>query len=125
MSKGTETPSATALDEVRRLCAPYVGTLLANGDAATASELRSHLQAVSLDLRKEEDPSQALHRQLTAANRQVEALTKQVRDLSLRLMAANGELRQEVERADRAESALRAQSVPPPRFYEAGVTSGQ
>ncbi len=124
MSNATETAGATALDEVRRLCAPYVGTLLANGDAATASELRSHLKAVSLDLRKEEDPSQALQRQLSAANQQVESLTKQVRELSLRLMAANGELQEEVARADRAESALRAQ-VPAPRFYEAGAASGR
>ena len=42
---------------------------------------------------------------LAQVDPRAEELSRQVRDLHLRLLAANGELRREVARADRAEAA--------------------
>ena len=73
MTLRTDVPGATALEELGRLCAPYVGTLLANGDTERVVHLRSQLKAVSLELEEDDDSDPALHSRLDAANRQVEA----------------------------------------------------
>src|SRR6195952_4790450 len=109
MTAGTDAPSTTALDELRRVCAPYVGMLVANGDAALANQVQSQFKNVSLELRQDETTNEALQRQLHSANHQIDSLNQLVKDLSTRLMAANGELKREVTRADLAEGALRAQ----------------
>jgi hypothetical protein len=100
MTAGPDAPTSTALDELRRVCAPYVGMLVANGDAALANQVQ---------LRQDETSDETLQRQLKAANHQVDSLSQLVKDLSQRLLAANGELKREVHRADLAEGALRAQ----------------
>jgi hypothetical protein len=108
MTAGTDASSTTALDELRRVCAPYVGMLVANGDAVLANQVQSQFKNVSLELRQD-DSNDVLQRQLNAANHQIESLSHLVKDLSQRLLAANGELKREVHRADLAEGALRAQ----------------
>jgi hypothetical protein len=109
MTAGQTVPTSIALDELRRVCAPYVGMLVANGDAALANHVQSQFKSVSQALQHDEIPTEALERQLSAANHQIDSLSQLVRDLSQRLMAANGELKREVTRADLAEGALRAQ----------------
>jgi septal ring factor EnvC (AmiA/AmiB activator) len=109
MTAGPDAPTTTALDELRRVCAPYVGMLVANGDAVLANQVQSQFKSVSLELRQDESSNENLQRQLNAANHQIDSLSHLVKDLSQRLLAANGELKREVHRADLAEGALRAQ----------------
>jgi septal ring factor EnvC (AmiA/AmiB activator) len=109
MTAGPDAPPSTALEELRRVCAPYVGMLVANGDAVLANKVQSEFKNISQELRQDETANEALQRQLNSANHQIESLTHLVKDLSMRLMAANGELRREVARADLAEGAVRAQ----------------
>jgi septal ring factor EnvC (AmiA/AmiB activator) len=109
MTAGPAAPTSNALDELRRVCAPYVGMLVANGDAAKANEVQTQFKSVSQELRQDETSNEALTRQLHSANHQIDSLNQLVKDLSTRLMAANGELKREMTRADLAEGALRAQ----------------
>ena len=109
MTAGPAVPTSTALDELRRVCAPYVGMLVANGDAVLANEVQTQFKSVSQELRQDETSNEAMTRQLHSANHQIDSLNQLVKDLSTRLMAANGELKREVHRADLAEGALRAQ----------------